>query len=62
MTNEPSEGTPSLAILGFKNAFHGRTLGSATLTKSKPIYCMDVPKFEWPIANPPEYKYPLEGN
>ena len=30
------------------------------LFSSKPIHKVDIPAFDWPIANFPRYKYPLE--
>ncbi|KAK2587998.1 hypothetical protein KPH14_004074 [Odynerus spinipes] len=55
-------GSPKYAILSFKGAFHGRTLGSLSTTHSKYIHKIDVPAFDWPIASFPEYRYPLEEN
>ncbi|KAJ9596444.1 hypothetical protein L9F63_012528, partial [Diploptera punctata] len=59
MINQPP-GSPSLSILSFKGAFHGRTLGVLSTTHSKYIHKIDVPAFDWPVASFPEYKYPLE--
>uniref|UniRef100_A0A0A9YM18 (S)-3-amino-2-methylpropionate transaminase n=1 Tax=Lygus hesperus TaxID=30085 RepID=A0A0A9YM18_LYGHE len=59
MINMPP-GAPKLSILSFKGAFHGRTLGVLSTTHSKAIHKLDVPAFDWPIANFPQYKYPLE--
>lgn len=55
-------GAPTLSILSFKGAFHGRTLGVLATTHSKYIHKIDVPSFDWPIASFPQYKYPLEEN
>lgn len=55
-------GCPDLSILSFKGSFHGRTLGVLTTTHSKAIHKIDIPAFDWPIANFPRYKYPLEDN
>ena len=52
-------GSPKLSILSFKGGFHGRTFGALSCTHSKPIHKLDVPSFEWPVANYPRYKYPL---
>lgn len=57
-----SPGSPSLTILSFKGAFHGRTFGALSCTHSKPIHKLDVPSFNWPIASYPIYKYPLDAN
>ncbi|KYB25522.1 4-aminobutyrate aminotransferase, mitochondrial [Tribolium castaneum] len=59
--NQPP-GAPKLSIMSFKNAFHGRTLGSLSTTHSKYIHKIDIPSFDWPIATFPQYKYPLEDN
>lgn len=61
MINQPP-GSPRYAILSFKGAFHGRTLGALSTTHSKYIHKVDVPAFDWPIASFPEYKYPLNEN
>uniref|UniRef100_A0A914BWL0 (S)-3-amino-2-methylpropionate transaminase n=1 Tax=Acrobeloides nanus TaxID=290746 RepID=A0A914BWL0_9BILA len=53
-------GTPRLSVLGFQGSFHGRSLTMLTCTRSKPIHKVDIPAFDWPIANFPRYKYPLE--
>lgn len=50
-------GCPDLSILSFKGAFHGRTFGALSTTHSKPIHKLDIPTFDWPIANFPRYKY-----
>lgn len=60
--NNQAPGSPPLAILAFDGAFHGRTLASLTCTHSKPIHKIDVPCFDWPVAQFPRYKYPLEDN
>jgi 4-aminobutyrate aminotransferase/(S)-3-amino-2-methylpropionate transaminase len=55
-------GCPDLSILSFKGGFHGRTLGALATTHSKALHKLDVPTFDWPIANFPRYRYPLEDN
>lgn len=55
-------GSPSLSALSFDGGFHGRTLGALSCTHSKAIHKLDVPAFDWPIAQFPRYKYPLEEN
>jgi 4-aminobutyrate aminotransferase/(S)-3-amino-2-methylpropionate transaminase len=57
-----SPGSPELAVLSFKRAFHGRLFASASVTASKPIHKLDLPSFKWPKAEFPSYKYPLEEN
>jgi len=53
-------GSPDLAILSFKNSFHGRGFASLSTTRSKPVHKMDIPSFKWPQATFPGLKYPLE--
>lgn len=55
-------GAAQLSILSFKSAFHGRLFGSLSTTRSKPIHKLDIPAFDWPQAQFPQYKYPLEEN
>lgn len=55
-------GSPLLSILSFHGAFHGRTMGVLSTTHSKYIHKIDVPAFDWPIADFPAYKYPLNEN
>lgn len=59
MVNQ-SPGAAKLSIMSLMGGFHGRTFGSLATTHSKPIHKLDVPSFDWPIANFPKYKYPLE--
>ncbi|KAJ5834301.1 hypothetical protein N7447_000327 [Penicillium robsamsonii] len=54
-------GSPDLAILSFRNSFHGRSFGSLSTTRSKPIHKIDIPAFKWPQATFPQIKYPLEA-
>eukprot|EP00163_Fabomonas_tropica_P003983 TRINITY_DN1353_c0_g1_i2.p1 TRINITY_DN1353_c0_g1~~TRINITY_DN1353_c0_g1_i2.p1 ORF type:complete len:444 (-),score=146.61 TRINITY_DN1353_c0_g1_i2:507-1838(-) len=51
---------PPLKFMSFDGAFHGRTLGALSLTRSKPIHKLDVPAFKWPMAEYPKNKYPLD--
>lgn len=53
-------GSPDLAILSFKRAFHGRLFASGSTTCSKPVHKLDFPSFKWPKAEFPSYKYPLD--
>ena len=55
-----SPGCPPLSILSFGGAFHGRTLGCLSTTRSKPIHKLDIPHFDWPMAPFPQLKYPLD--
>ncbi|PLB45216.1 4-aminobutyrate aminotransferase [Aspergillus steynii IBT 23096] len=58
--NNQGPGTPELAILSFKNSFHGRGFASLSATRSKPVHKMDIPAFKWPQATFPALKYPLD--
>lgn len=60
--NNQKPGSPTLSILSFQGAFHGRTMGVLSTTHSKYIHKIDVPAFDWPVAYFPQYKYPLEEN
>jgi len=55
-----SPGSPRLSAMSFDGGFHGRTLGALSCTHSKAIHKLDVPAFDWPIAQFPRYKYPLD--
>ncbi|CAB3406347.1 unnamed protein product [Caenorhabditis bovis] len=55
-------GTPTLSVMGFQGAFHGRTLCMLSVTRSKGIHKVDIPAFDWPIAKFPRYRYPLDQN
>ncbi|KPM04624.1 4-aminobutyrate aminotransferase, mitochondrial-like protein [Sarcoptes scabiei] len=61
MTND-QPGSPKISIMSFNGSFHGRTFGALSCTHSKPIHKVDVPAFDWPIADFPRYKYPLALN
>lgn len=58
--NKPP-GNPSISVLSFKNAFHGRTMGALALTHTKWSHKLDFPSPDWPIASFPRLKYPLES-
>ncbi|XP_041362949.1 4-aminobutyrate aminotransferase, mitochondrial-like [Gigantopelta aegis] len=58
MNKEP--GCPPQTVMSFKNAFHGRTMGALALTHTKPIHKLDLPQPDWPIADFPQLKYPLD--
>lgn len=55
-------GSPRLSILAFKGGFHGRTVGLLSCSNSRPIQGVDIPSLNWPKADFPVYKYPLEEN
>ena len=53
-------GSPNFAILSFMSAFHGRTFGALNTTRTKAMHKVDFPALEWPAAEPPRYKHPLD--
>ena len=55
-------GSPNHSILSFKSGFHGRLLGALSATRTNPMHKVDFPAFDWPAAEPPTYKFPLEDN
>jgi len=59
MSNLPP-GSPDVAIMSFRGGFHGRSLGTLTTTRSKPIHKVDIPAFHWPVAPFPTIKYPYD--
>lgn len=59
MINQPP-GTPRLSVLSFHGGFHGRTAAVLSCTHSKPIHKLDAPLFDWPVADFPRYRYPLD--
>jgi 4-aminobutyrate aminotransferase/(S)-3-amino-2-methylpropionate transaminase len=61
MVNQ-APGSPNLSILSFTSGFHGRTFGSLSTTRSKPIHKLDMPAFDWPQAPFPKLQYPLEDH
>ncbi|CAI4232902.1 unnamed protein product [Auanema sp. JU1783] len=60
--SQKKPGTPSLSVLGFQGAFHGRSLCMLSVTRSKAVHKVDIPAHDWPIAKFPRYKYPLADN
>ena len=61
MDNE-APGAPKTTILSFKSGFHGRLIGCLSATRTNPLHKVGFPAFDWPAAEPPRYKYPLEEN
>nr|CAH7737122.1 unnamed protein product [Callosobruchus chinensis] len=59
LINKPP-GTPELTIMSFKNAEHGTTLGAMSASHSNAMSKVDIPAFDWPMADFPKYKYPLD--
>jgi L-lysine 6-transaminase len=49
-------------IIHFKQAFHGRTGYTMSLTNTDPIKVKYFPKFNWPRISNPSINFPLEDN
>lgn len=49
-------------VLHFKEAFHGRTGYTMSLTNTDPVKIAYYPKFNWPRITNPKIKFPLEDN
>lgn len=48
-------------VIHFKQAFHGRTGYTLSLTNTDPIKTQYFPKFPWPRIDNPRIQFPLEG-
>eukprot|EP00924_Labyrinthula_sp_SR-Ha-C_P011421 snap_masked-scaffold_46-processed-gene-0.42-mRNA-1 protein AED:0.01 eAED:0.01 QI:0/-1/0/1/-1/1/1/0/492 len=57
--NNKAPGSPDLIALSFRGGFHGRTLGSLSLTRSKPIHKVGIPAFPFLAVDFPNTRYPL---
>ena len=49
-------------VIHFKEAFHGRSGYTMSLTNTDPTKVMYYPKFEWPRITNPKIKFPLENH
>jgi L-lysine 6-transaminase len=49
-------------VIHFKQAFHGRSGYTMSLTNTDPNKVMYYPKFKWPRITSPKLKFPLETN
>jgi len=49
-------------VIHFKQAFHGRTGYTMSLTNTDPIKTALYPKFQWPRITNPKVKFPLNEN
>jgi L-lysine 6-transaminase len=56
-----SEKNPDLKIIHFKDAFHGRSGYTMSLTNTDPAKTDYFPKFNWPRIDNPKITFPLEG-
>ena len=54
-------GINDLKIISFTGAFHGRTLGALSATRSKSIHKLDFPAFDWPVVPFPTNLFPLDA-
>lgn len=52
----------ALKIISFEGAFHGRTLGALSATRSKAIHKLDFPAFDWPVVPFPANRFPLDAH
>lgn len=55
-------GLDRFKVISFEGAFHGRTLGSLSATRSKAIHKLDFPAFDWPVVPFPASRFPLEAH
>ena len=51
-----------LKVIHFKEAFHGRSGYTMSLTNTDPTKVKYFPKFDWPRITNPKIKFPLENN
>ena len=49
-------------VIHFKEAFHGRSGYTMSLTNTDPAKVKYYPKFDWPRITNPKIKFPLENN
>ena len=49
-------------IIHFKQAFHGRSGYTLSLTNTDPVKIVNFPKFDWPRIENPTIVFPLEDN
>ena len=49
-------------VIHFKEAFHGRSGYTMSLTNTDPTKVKYFPKFDWPRITTPKIKFPLENN
>lgn len=49
-------------IIHFKQAFHGRSGYTLSLTNTDPVKTVNFPKFDWPRIENPTIVFPLEDN
>lgn len=49
-------------VLHFKQAFHGRSGYTLSITNTDPVKVMYFPKFDWPRVDNPKIIFPIENN
>lgn len=49
-------------VIHFKEAFHGRSGYTMSLTNTDPVKIAHFPKFNWPRISNPKIKFPIEDN
>ncbi len=54
--------TNDMKVISFEGAFHGRSLGALSATRSKAIHKLDFPAFDWPVVPFPANRFPLDEN
>ena len=59
---EMTANTNDLVMLHFKEAFHGRTGYTMSLTNTEPVKVGLFPKFDWPRIHNPKVAFDLDGN
>lgn len=61
MVNRQAEANAA-KVISFTGAFHGRSLGALSATRSKPIHKLDFPAFDWPVVPFPASRFPLDAH
>ncbi len=56
------EGEKGQKVIHFKEAFHGRTGYTMSLTNTDPTKIRFFPKFDWPRIENPKVRFPVEEN
>lgn len=59
LKGKPTSADPTLEVLHFTGAFHGRSGYSLSLTNTDPNKTDFFPKFNWPRVRPPALSFPL---
>jgi L-lysine 6-transaminase len=56
------KGEVGTKVIHFREAFHGRSGYTMSITNTDPVKVMYFPKFEWPRITSPKITFPLEDN